>query len=75
MIPTNSFEAVSLGDTEDLTDPVDDRLAGAVSAPDEMVAVNGLPVRIPTGQRPPVASGRGYIEDHARIYYLECLSG
>lgn len=47
-------------------EPVADRFPGAVARPGDVVAVDGVPVRIALGKCPPLAAGRGDIEDRVQ---------
>ena len=62
------FGVVSLVDADSFAEAVGDLLPCAVTAPGDMVAVNGVPVRVAGGQSPPLASRRCH--EHDRVYYV-----
>ena len=59
------FGVVSLGDADRFAEAVDDLFPCAVAAPGDVVAVNGVPVRVAAGQGPPLASRRCH--EHDRV--------
>ena len=55
-----------MGDADRFAEAVDDLLPCAVTAPGDVVAVNGVPVRVADGQSPPLASRGRHVHD--RVY-------
>lgn len=49
--------------SDQLAEPVDDALPGAVSAPAHVIAVHRAPVRVAVRQSPPLAAGGGHVQD------------